>query len=48
MNERSVAGKHPQVADVRPMEDDDLTDRGRPPHPCDNMLDVVSTAELEF
>ena len=38
--------KHPGLADVRLMERLNLTDRRRPPHTCDNMLNPVSTAEL--
>ena len=46
MNETSMAGKHPRLADVRLMERLNLTDRRRPPHACDDMLDAVSSAEL--
>jgi hypothetical protein len=46
MNETSMAGKHPRLADVRLMERLNLTDRRWPPHACDDMLNPVSTAEL--
>ena len=46
MNEPLMSRKHLGFADVRLMEGFDLTDRGRPPHTRDNMLNPVSTAEL--
>jgi hypothetical protein len=45
MNETSMAGKHPALADVRLMEGLNLPDRRRPPHACDDMLNPVCHEE---
>src|SRR3972149_2361127 len=45
-NELSMSWKHPRLADVRLMEGLNLTDRRRPPHARDDMLNPISTAEL--
>jgi len=46
VNEFSMSWKHPRFTDVRLMERLTLTDRRRPTHTRDNMLNPVSTAEL--
>jgi len=46
MNELSMSRKHPRLADVRLMERLNLTNRRRPPHTRDDMLNPISTAEL--